>query len=83
MMSLIIGILWFLVFLCILVGVGWVVIWVLEQLGIPIPPMVVKIVLLVIGLLCLIYFITLIAGGGMNFPRLGHLGALIVSRYLA
>jgi hypothetical protein len=71
MLHLIIGVLWFLVFLCILVGVGWLVVWVLGQLGIPVPPMVLKIVLLVIALLCLIYFITLIAGsGGLALPAL-------------
>ncbi len=77
MMSLIIGILWFLICLCILVGVGWLVVWVLGQLGIPVPPMVLHIVLIVIGLLCLNYFLTLFAGGGgLNFPRMGHHGAL-------
>ena len=71
MLHLAIAVLWFLVCLCILVGVGWLVIWVLGQLGIPVPPMVVKIVMLVIALLCLIYFLTLIAGGGgVSFPAL-------------
>jgi hypothetical protein len=71
MLHLVIGVLWFLIVLCVLVGIGWVVIWVLGQLGIPVPPMVVKIVLLIIGLLCLIYFLTLLAGGGgMTFPAL-------------
>jgi hypothetical protein len=64
MITIAINILWFLIFLCILVGIGWLVIWVLGQLGIPVPPMVMKIALLVIGLLCLIWFLSMIAGGG-------------------
>ena len=66
MLHLIISVLWFLVVLCLIVGAAWLVVWVLEQLGIPVPPMVMKIGLLVVCLLCLIYFLTLIAGGGVG-----------------
>ena len=64
MIGLAIQILWLLIALCVLVGIGWVVLWVLGQLGIIVPPMVIKIALIIIGLLCLIYALTLIAGGG-------------------
>jgi len=70
MLTLAINILWFLVFLCILVGIGWVILWVLGQLGIPVPPMVVKIALLIIALLCLIWFLTMLAGGGGMVPMM-------------
>jgi hypothetical protein len=70
MLSLAISVLWFLIALCVLVGVAWVIVWVLGQLGIPVPPMALKIGLLIVGLLCLIYFLTLLAGGGMEVPRL-------------
>jgi hypothetical protein len=70
MLTLAISILWFLVFLCILVGIGWVILWVLGQLGIPVPPMVVKIALLIIALLCLIWFLTMLVGGGGMMPAL-------------
>jgi hypothetical protein len=70
MLTLAINILWFLVFLCILVGIGWVILWVLGQLGIPVPPMVVKIALLIIALLCLIWFLTMLVGGGGMVPML-------------
>ena len=71
MLHLVIEVLWFLVVLCLLVGAAWLVVWVLEQLGIPVPPMVLKIALLIVGLLCLIYFLTMIAGGGgVSFPAL-------------
>ncbi len=68
MLHLIISVLWFLVVLCLIVGAAWLVVWVLEQLGIPVPPMVMKIGLLIVVLLCIIYFLTLIAGGGVSFP---------------
>jgi len=68
MIGIAISILWFLVFLCILVGIGWVILYVLGQLGIPVPPMVVKIVLLVIALLCLIWFLSMLAGGVGALP---------------
>jgi hypothetical protein len=70
MLTLAINVLWFLVFLCILVGIGWVILWVLGQLGIPVPPMVVKIALLIIALLCLIWFLTMLAGGGGMVPMM-------------
>ena len=70
MLSLVIGVCWFLIVLCVLVGLGWLVVWVLEQLGIPVPPMVLKIALLIIALLCLIYFLGLFAGGDLRFPSL-------------
>jgi hypothetical protein len=71
MLPLIINILWFLVVLCLLMGVVWLVVWVLGQIGIPVPPMALKIALLIVALLCLIYFLTMLAGGGMGFPHLG------------
>jgi Na+-driven multidrug efflux pump len=67
MLSLAVSILWFLIALVILVGIGWVVIWVLESLGIIIPPMFIRLAMIVLGLLCLIYFLTIVAGGGSGF----------------
>lgn len=68
MISLAISVLWFLIALCVLVGIGWLVIWVLGELGITVPPMVVKLSLLILGLLCLIWFLTLLASGSLTFP---------------
>jgi hypothetical protein len=66
MLALAISVLWFLIALVVLVGIGWVVLWVLGQLGIVVPPMVIKLALIILGLLVLIYFLTMIAGGGVN-----------------
>jgi hypothetical protein len=71
MLELAISVLWFLIGLCVLIGIVWVIIWVLGQLGIAIPPMVVKIGMIIIGLLCLIFFLTMLAGSGsIGLPRL-------------
>jgi hypothetical protein len=64
MIELCIAILWLLTGLVILVGIGYVVLWTLGQIGVQVPPMVVKIVLIVITLLVLIYALTLVAGSG-------------------
>ncbi len=72
MASIAISVLWMLVSVCIIVGLYYVVIWVLEQLGIPVPAMAVKICLLILGLLVLIWLISTLfgAGGGeLGFPR--------------
>ena len=71
MLPLIINNLWFLVTVCALMGIVWLIVWVLGQLGIPVPPMVLKIALLIVALLCLIYFLTMLAGGGIALPHLG------------
>lgn len=67
MISLAIAVLWVLIALCILVGIGWVALWVLGQLGIIVPPMAVKLIMIVLGLLVLIYFLGLVATGGTGF----------------
>ena len=77
MLALAINVLWFLIALVVLVGIGWVVLWVLGQLGIVVPPMVIKLALIILGLLVLIYFLTMIAGGGMNIFQGGRHSSLI------
>lgn len=67
MITLAIQILWVLIAVCILVGVGWLVIYVLNALGIIVPSMLVRIALIIIGLLVLIYCLGLIVGA----PGLG------------
>ena len=83
MIALAIAVCWFLVGLVILVGIGWLVMWVLGQMGIPVPPMVMKVVLLVLGLLCVIWFLTLVSTGGPStFPRLSqHHAAVVIEHY--
>jgi hypothetical protein len=69
MIALAISVCWILIGIAILCGIGYVVLWVLGQLGIVVPPMAVKIALIVFALLILIWFLGLLAGGGgLNFP---------------
>lgn len=44
-----------LVYLCIIVAVVWLVVWVLGQIGVPIPAQVMKIVWVIVVLLALLY----------------------------
>ena len=43
-----------LIYLCVVVGVAWLVIWVLGQLGVPLPDQVIKILWVVVVLICLL-----------------------------
>ncbi len=61
----------FLILLLVIGLIFWLVVWVLGLLGIPIPPMVLKIVGAIIFLVILLWFIqAFVAGGGQHFPRL-------------
>ncbi len=55
MLSLFVTIIWVLIAICCLVGLYYLVIYVLGALGIPIPPMVLKILMLILGLLILLW----------------------------
>ncbi len=79
-MSLIISILWILLAIVILVGVFWLVVWVFEQLGLPLPQKALHLALVALVILVLIWLLTaLVGGGGLSFPtgRLGH-GSLML-----
>jgi hypothetical protein len=64
MISIAISVLWFLIGLIILCGVIYLVIWVVEQFVMPIPPQIKKGVWVIVLLLALIALITALAGGG-------------------
>jgi hypothetical protein len=68
MIALAISVLWVLIALVVLVGIGWVALWVLGQLGVIVPPMAIKLTMIVLGLLVLIYFLSLVGSGGTAFP---------------
>lgn len=56
-----------LIYLCIFVAVVWLVIWVLGQIGIPIPSMVMKIIWVIVVLLMLLYLLRAF-GGHLALP---------------
>ena len=61
---LIVGLLWVLLAVVLIVAVFLSALWVLRYIGLPIPPQVDKFGMLIIGLLALIWVVTLILGGG-------------------
>jgi hypothetical protein len=68
MIDIAISVLWFLVGLIILCGVIYLVIWVIEQFIIPIPPKVKQGIWVIVLLVALIALITALAGGGIPSP---------------
>jgi hypothetical protein len=64
MFHLFVTVIWILIAICVLFGLYYLVIWVLGQLGVAIPPMVLKIVMLIIGLLILLWLVTALFGAG-------------------
>lgn len=55
-----------LIYLCILALVVWLVLWVLEQIGIPIPAMVVKIIWIIVALVALLFLVRHLPGLGLK-----------------
>jgi len=67
------NIIYLLIYIALVVGLIYLILWVLEQLGIGLPPMVVKvlwvIVVLIVILLCWRALSPFIGGGGRLFPK--------------
>ena len=59
-----------LIYLCILALVLYLVVYVVGELGIPIPPKVVQIILLIVGLLVVLWLVQTFIGGGLSLPSL-------------
>jgi hypothetical protein len=67
-MELIIAIIYFLIAVAVLVGVIWLVVWVLGQLGISIPPQIMKVVWVIVVLVVLLWLLQAVVGGGWSIP---------------
>jgi len=63
--QLIINVIYVLITIAAVVGLYYLVVWVLEYLGIPIPVMVLRIVFLIIALLILAWVVSLFLGGSL------------------
>jgi len=57
-----------LIYICILALVVYLVIWVLGQIGIALPPQVVKILWVIVALVVLLMLVRLVLGGGLALP---------------
>lgn len=58
-----------LIVICVIALVGYLVIWVLQQLGVPLPVMVIKILWVIFALICILILWQLFSGA-INLPRL-------------
>ena len=65
-------IIYLLIYLCIIALVIYVVIWVLGELGIVLPPQVIKILWIIVALIALLFIVKALLGGGL--PHLGKIG---------
>ncbi len=59
-----------LISICVFALIAWLVIWVLGQLGVPLPAQVIKILWVIFALLCILWLYHLFVGGGFAFPAL-------------
>ena len=59
-----------LIYVCILALVLFLVVWVLGQIGVSLPPQVIKILWVIVALVVLLLFVRLLLGGGMHLPAL-------------
>lgn len=71
MEGLLIAVLWALVYIAVLALVIYVVIWVLGQLGVVLPPHIVKILWVIVALIALIIIVRVLLGAGPGL-RLGQ-----------
>ena len=63
----------FLIYLCILALVIYLVIWVVRDvLGVPIPPKVIQILWVIVALIVILWLVQMVLGGGsFHVPHLG------------
>lgn len=55
-----------LIYVCILALVVWLVIWVLGQIGVPLPAQVIRILWVIFALIVLLWFVRMFLGGGLH-----------------
>jgi hypothetical protein len=55
----------FLIYVCILALVIYLIIWVLRDvIGVPIPPKVIQILWVIVALICILWLVNMVLGGG-------------------
>jgi len=66
------SIIWLLIYICLVVGVAWLVLWVLGQIGVALPAQVVKIFWVVVVLLILLLLWRMLGPIVGSAPHLGR-----------
>ncbi len=61
-----------LIYICFFVAIVFLVLWVLGQIGVPLPGQVIKVLWVIVGLLCFLWLFHMVTGGGMALPTLPH-----------
>jgi hypothetical protein len=60
----------FLIYVCVLALVIYLIIWVLQDvLGVPIPPKVIQILWVIVALICILWLVQMVLGGGGGFAN--------------
>lgn len=63
----------FLIYLCLLAIVVYVIIWVLGIIGVPLPEKVIQLLWVIVGLIAILWLVQIVLGGGgpgLHFPAL-------------
>jgi hypothetical protein len=66
-----------LIYLCVLALCVYVVLWVLQTIGIALPPQIVKIIWVIVALIALLIIVQALLGGGI--PKLGRLTEMVAA----
>lgn len=70
MIGLGIGILWFAIGVILVASCIMIAFWGLARAGVPVPPPIPAVVWAIFGIICLIYLLTLLEGGGLPHPAM-------------
>lgn len=54
----------FLIYLCILAIIVYIILWVLETIGVPVPPKVIQLLWVIVALIAILWLVQMVAGGG-------------------
>lgn len=61
------SVIYFLISLCILAIVVYIILWVLETVGVPIPPKVIQLLWVIVALVAILWLVQLVTGGSGGF----------------
>ena len=62
----------FLIYICILAIIIYLVIWVLTSvIGLPIPAQVIQLIWVIVALIAILWLVQMVLGGGLHLPKIG------------
>jgi hypothetical protein len=60
-----------LIYICILALVIYLILWVLESIGVPLPAQVIRIIWVIVALVAILFIVQALPGLGVHMPTLG------------